>query len=326
MGNRVSRKKDKQTQEVVVAAPAPNSGAPLDLSLGSLSARKIEVERNEVEVPLSARQAPPTARDGDDINDPLEFFRQCYQLEEDPFTLYTQALLLKEQREFAMASELLRSLLSTASVALEARHHLAQCLIAQDPELNWCREEAQQCLEDVVTAMKSSSNNEDAHHATMYRESLELLAHVTIAGKCFDRAQQLLEALQLELERAAISPPDLSAYRQQQTLVSFQLACCRYARGDPPDAISAELLRFLPQKIDQTRDASREQEAQELQVSDPLEGIELLLHADAATISFLNHSPSMVVLRFSASKVALVTGLHDFGDVAEELLDCVYQD
>ncbi|KAG7382783.1 hypothetical protein PHYPSEUDO_004357 [Phytophthora pseudosyringae] len=34
----------------------------------------------------------------------------------------------------------------------------------------------------------------------------------------------------------------------------------------------------------------------------------------------------MVVLRFSASKVALVTGLHDFGDVAEELLDCVYQD
>ncbi|KAG3155311.1 hypothetical protein PI124_g11332 [Phytophthora idaei] len=279
-----TEKKDKQTQEVVVAAPAPNSGSPLDLSLASLSARKSEVERNEVEVSLSARQAPPTARDGDDINDPLEFFRQCYQLEEDPFTLYTQALLLKEQREFAMASELLRSLLSTASVTLEARHHLAQCLIAQDPELNWCREEAQQCLEDVVTAMKSSSNNEDAHHATMYRESLELLAHVTIAGKCFDRAQQLLEALQLELERAVIFPPDLSAHRQQQTLVSFQLACCRYARGDPPDAISAELLRFLPQKIDQTRDASREQEAQELQVSDPLEGIELLLHADAASL------------------------------------------
>ncbi|KAE8999833.1 hypothetical protein PR003_g19020 [Phytophthora rubi] len=34
----------------------------------------------------------------------------------------------------------------------------------------------------------------------------------------------------------------------------------------------------------------------------------------------------MVVLRFSASKVALVTGLHDFGDAAEELLECVYQD
>ncbi|KAG1683914.1 hypothetical protein DVH05_012542 [Phytophthora capsici] len=34
----------------------------------------------------------------------------------------------------------------------------------------------------------------------------------------------------------------------------------------------------------------------------------------------------MVVLRFSASKVALVTGLHDFGDVVEELLDCIYQD
>ncbi|CAI5713120.1 unnamed protein product [Hyaloperonospora brassicae] len=34
----------------------------------------------------------------------------------------------------------------------------------------------------------------------------------------------------------------------------------------------------------------------------------------------------MVVLRFSASKVALVTGLHDFGDVVEELLEGVYQD
>ncbi|ETK79426.1 hypothetical protein L915_14710 [Phytophthora nicotianae] len=34
----------------------------------------------------------------------------------------------------------------------------------------------------------------------------------------------------------------------------------------------------------------------------------------------------MVELRFSASKVALVTGLHDFGDVTEEVLDCVYQD
>ncbi|KAI9911936.1 hypothetical protein PsorP6_009559 [Peronosclerospora sorghi] len=34
----------------------------------------------------------------------------------------------------------------------------------------------------------------------------------------------------------------------------------------------------------------------------------------------------MVVVRFSASKVALVTGLHDFGDVTEEILDCVYQD
>ncbi|KAF1793516.1 P-loop containing nucleoside triphosphate hydrolase [Phytophthora cactorum] len=301
-----TEKKDKQTQEVVVAAPAPNSGAPLDLSLGT-------------------RQAPPTARDGDDINDPLEFFRQCYQLEEDPFTLYTQALLLKEQREFAMASELLRSLLSTASVTLEARHHLAQCLIAQDPELNWCREEAQQCLEDVVTAMKSSSNNEDAHHATMYRESLELLAHVTIAGKCFDRAQQLLEALPNHEYFFVCSFYSSLNWREQPSLHPiYQLSTATDA--DPPDAISAELLRFLPQKIDQTRDASREQEAQELQVSDPLEGIELLLHADAATISFLNHSPSMVVLRFSASKVALVTGLHDFGDVAEELLDCVYQD
>lgn len=34
----------------------------------------------------------------------------------------------------------------------------------------------------------------------------------------------------------------------------------------------------------------------------------------------------MVVVRFSASKVAVVAGLHDFGDPAEELLNCVYQD
>ncbi|RLN90380.1 hypothetical protein BBJ28_00015714 [Nothophytophthora sp. Chile5] len=32
------------------------------------------------------------------------------------------------------------------------------------------------------------------------------------------------------------------------------------------------------------------------------------------------------VVRFSASKVALVTGLHEFGDPAEELLACIYQD
>ncbi|RLN97352.1 hypothetical protein BBJ28_00013601 [Nothophytophthora sp. Chile5] len=32
------------------------------------------------------------------------------------------------------------------------------------------------------------------------------------------------------------------------------------------------------------------------------------------------------VVRFSASKVALVTGLHEFGDPAEEMLACVYQD
>ena len=35
-------------------------------------------------------------------------------------------------------------------------------------------------------------------------------------------------------------------------------------------------------------------------------------------------SEAMVVLRFSASKVALVTGLHDFGDVVEELLEGVH--
>ncbi|CAI5744690.1 unnamed protein product [Peronospora destructor] len=34
----------------------------------------------------------------------------------------------------------------------------------------------------------------------------------------------------------------------------------------------------------------------------------------------------MVILRFSASKVALVTGLHEFGNIMEEVLECVYQD
>ncbi|CAH0492503.1 unnamed protein product [Peronospora farinosa] len=34
----------------------------------------------------------------------------------------------------------------------------------------------------------------------------------------------------------------------------------------------------------------------------------------------------MVIVRFSASKVALVTGLHEFGDIMEAFLECVYQD
>ncbi|KAF4039891.1 hypothetical protein GN244_ATG07925 [Phytophthora infestans] len=291
MGNRVARKKDQQSasaarcQDIVVLAPTPISGAPLDLQLGDLSARKHEgeAEKNEAEVPLSSSQAPPTARDGDDNKEPLEFVRQSYEVEEGPFTLYTQALLLKDQRVFAKASDLLRSLLPTASLTLEARYHLAQCLIAQDPALEWCCEEAQQCLEDVVTAMKSSSNSADAHHAIMYRESLELLAHITIAGKCVDRTLQLLKAL-LELNSAANSPSDLPAHRQQQTLVSFQPAFCRYTRGDVPDTISSELLCFLPPKCDQKQQSSQEQGSQDIRLSCPLEGIELLLRADALSL------------------------------------------
>ncbi|KAL3674973.1 hypothetical protein V7S43_000898 [Phytophthora oleae] len=177
MGNRLSRKKK------AVAAPtegidvALSSAAPkqLDLPLTSLSARKDKAlrERNEVERPLSARQAPLTARDSDRNNeeDPLEFFRHCYELEVDPFTLYTQALVLKNQRQFAAASDLLRSLVTNPNLTLEAQHHLAQCLIAQDPALNWCRKEATQYLEEVVEA---TTNDADAHYSMMYRESLVL--------------------------------------------------------------------------------------------------------------------------------------------------------
>lgn len=45
-----------------------------------------------------------------------------------------------------------------------------------------------------------------------------------------------------------------------------------------------------------------------------------------ASLVISSISLSMVIVRFSASKVALITGLHDYGDVTEELLNCVYQD
>ncbi|KAG7382782.1 hypothetical protein PHYPSEUDO_004356 [Phytophthora pseudosyringae] len=328
MGNRISRKKRAPaagaapSPEAVVAAPAPSSAAPVqsDDPHGGLSAPKdeIPVEKDVAELPQSA---PPTARDGDDSNeeDPLEFFRRCDELEADPFTRYTQALLLKDQRQFAAASELLRSLLPNPSLTLETRHHLAQCLVAQDPALLWCREEATQCLENVVmaAATNSSSNNADAHNAVMYRESVELLAHVVIAGKRFDRALQLLEALvlscsstcpfdgarvpntrvflffllpqQVEIDAGAIPPSELAAHRQQQTLASFQSAFCRYARGDSPDAVSCELLRVLAPQLDHKGEQVQQQEQQQQeerrqQVSSTLEGIELLLHADAASL------------------------------------------
>jgi hypothetical protein len=54
--------------------------------------------------------------------------------------------------------------------------------------------------------------------------------------------------------------------------VSFQRAFCRYARGDSPDAVSSEL---QPPSLYQKQE-------QDPEASDPLEGIELLLHADAA--------------------------------------------
>ncbi|KAH7488857.1 hypothetical protein KRP22_008506 [Phytophthora ramorum] len=288
MGNRPSRKKQRASaavsapsEEAVAAAPAPSPAASAQPE-SALAARKYEspAKRKESELPLSARQAPPTARDdGNNEDDPLQFFRQCYALEEDPFALYTQALLLKDQREFAAASELLRSLLPNASLSLEAHYHLAQCLVAQDPALRSCREEATQCLESVVVATKASSTSADAHQAIMYRDSLELLAHVMIAGRRFDRALELLDLLQAHINTDAV-PPNQAAYRQQQTLVSFQRAFCRYARGDPPEAISSELLGVPPHKPEQQQG----EEQDELEVPDPLESIELLLHADAASL------------------------------------------
>ncbi|EGZ29501.1 hypothetical protein PHYSODRAFT_468601 [Phytophthora sojae] len=181
-------------QKEIIAAAVPNSAVPVS----DPASRKDDAQTaadNEVEVPLSARQAPPTARDGTE-DSPLNFFRRCYELDEDPFTLYTQALLLKGQREFAAASP--------------------------------------------------PSNNADSSHSAMYRESL------------------------------------------QQTLVSFQRAFCRYARGDAPDAVSAELLCVLPPKLEPAKETQQgqeqEQEEDEPETSDPFEGIELLLHADAASL------------------------------------------
>ncbi|KAE8999831.1 hypothetical protein PR003_g19021 [Phytophthora rubi] len=275
MGNRFTRKKTRQHDATTAATAAShrevvvsNSAAPVSVSDLQVSRADERQTPNEVELPLTARQAPPTARDGNQES-PLAFFRHCYELDEDPFTLYTQALLLKDQREFAAASELLRSLLSNASLVVETRSHLAQCLIAQDPALSWCCEEATQCLEEVLA---TSSNNADSFHSTVHRESLELLAHVMIADKRFSRALQLLDALQVALDSAAAVPCANAALRQQQTLVSFQRAFCRYARGDAPDVVSAELLGIEPTNDAQQRD------------DDPLEGIELLLHADAASL------------------------------------------
>ncbi|GMF19843.1 unnamed protein product [Phytophthora lilii] len=172
------------TQDGVVSTPAPSSApqVPWDVG-GATRPDETSTERKVVELPLSARQAPPTARDADGSGgSPLDFFRRCYTLEEDPFTLYTQALLLKGQREFAAASELLRSVVANPHLTLEARYHLAQCLFAQDPALSWCREEAGRCLEDVVLALKSSPINADAHRAIMYRESLvrPFIAHLSV--------------------------------------------------------------------------------------------------------------------------------------------------
>ncbi|RLN62757.1 hypothetical protein BBP00_00004560 [Phytophthora kernoviae] len=257
------------------------------------------------------------------------------RLDGGPFNLYTQALLLKDQREFAAASDLLRALLSNASLSLEANHHLAQCLIAQDPALNWCLNETTQCLEHVVATVKSLTTGTDANHLIMYRESLELLAHVLVAGGRFDRALHLLDALD-EINVDTNPVLDHAVHRHQQVLVGFQRAFCRYARGDPADVVSAELLRVL--SLGRETGQVQEQEKQS-EVLDPLDGIDLLLRADAeglrqglalmARANFQNNSTegcNMVIVRYSASKVALVTGLHDFGDPAEELLNCVYQD
>lgn len=288
MGNRLSRKRKAVAASTQAVPPVPlNSEAPKqsDQTLTSLSAQKDEAlpDRNDIEQPLLVHQVSQTARD-DNEEDPLEFFRRCYELEGDPFTLYTQALMLKNQRQFAAASDLLRCLVANPNLTLEAQHHLAQCLIAMDPALNWCRKEATQCLKEVVAATKSLSNGADAHHSMMYRESLELLAYVMIAEKCFDLALELLETLQDDIGREKDPSSHHSAHRQQQTLVSFQVAFCRFARGESVDIVSSELLRTLPQKLDPKLEQQQEEGGQEPETIDPLEGIELLLHADIASL------------------------------------------
>jgi hypothetical protein len=104
MGNRISRKK-RASAAGAAASPEAVVSAPSAAAPVKAETRKDE-DRPELreadQLPLSARQVPPTARDeGED--DPLEFFRRCCALEADPFVLYTQALLLKNRREFAAA-------------------------------------------------------------------------------------------------------------------------------------------------------------------------------------------------------------------------------
>ncbi|OWZ10205.1 ABC transporter [Phytophthora megakarya] len=260
MGNRIFRKKKTQLvqgpapSQQIVACP-PSTTVSLDLSYDTLSAPKDDSPpiKFGTELALAVEDVPLTARDGDNNSeeDPIEFFRRCYTLETDSFTLYTQALTLKSRRQFGAASELLRSLLSTASLILEVRHHLAQCLMAQDPALIWCREEATQCLEDVIAATKSSSTQ--THYGIMYNESLVGINHTAVPYSM------------------------LASHRQQETVVSFQRAFCRYARGDPPAAVSSE----PPPNCTQ----SEEHDGLESEVCcDPFEGIELLLRTDVARL------------------------------------------
>ncbi|KAL3674974.1 hypothetical protein V7S43_000899 [Phytophthora oleae] len=105
-----------------------------------------------------------------------------------------------------------------------------------------------------------------------------------IAARCFDRALQLLEALQDEIDQEKVPYSQQSARRQQQTLVSFQVAFCRYARGDSVDIVSSELLRALPLKFEPKQEQQQEKDEQEPEVFDLLEGIELLIHADIASL------------------------------------------
>lgn len=91
-----------------------------------------------------------------------------------------------------------------------------------------------------------------------------------------------MQQVALGSDAAVAAAPPNAALRQQQTLVSFQRAFCRYARGDAPDAVSAELLCVLPPKLEPAKETQQgqeqEQEEDEPETSDPFEGIELLLH------------------------------------------------
>eukprot|EP00644_Phytophthora_capsici_P013327 jgi/Phyca11/528329/estExt2_fgenesh1_pm.C_PHYCAscaffold_290005 len=62
------------------------------------------------------------------------------------------------------------------------------------------------------------------------------------------------------------------------------VAFCRFARGESVDIVSSELLRALPQKLDPKQQQQQEEGGQEPETIGPLEGIELLLHADIASL------------------------------------------
>ncbi|KAJ8538874.1 hypothetical protein ON010_g12997 [Phytophthora cinnamomi] len=282
MGNRFSRKKTKQQASAAGAAASQKeavvavlTSAPLVSELSDSGAPKDE--KVEVVLPLSARQAPPTARDGSE-GSPVDFFRRCYELEEDPFTLYTQALLLKDQREFAAArgpqppgavphrpgpsAELVprggcavpRGRDSGDELCVQQRgllplHHVSRELGKAQPLAVSMGKPRLLSLE-LPLCVGAAGPRDDSRQALRPRST---------AARCAGRLG-LVQQAELNSD-ASVS----AALRQQQTLVSFQRAFCRYALGDSPDAVSAELLRVLPQKLEPTKEAQAQQPEQQQQ-------------------------------------------------------------